>query len=192
MRSRSLLLGVATALLGVGAALLVGACAAPTALRPARPGVGFGQPIGEADLAAWNIDIRTSDGLGLPPGRGTAAEGRAVYNAKCVACHGAEAKGGPTYGTMVGGIGSFKSSLRVVTPGSMYPYAPIHRHRPQTLTADEVYAVSAYLLHVNGLIPADAVMDAHSLPNVSMPNRDGFIPDDRPDTRAVRCMRDCK
>ena len=201
MRSRSLLLGVATALLGVGAALLVGACAAPTALRPARPGVGFGQPIGEADLAAWNIDIRTSDGLGLPPGRGTAAEGRAVYNAKCVACHGAEAKGGPTYGTMVGGIGSFKTSLRVVTPGSMYPYAPIlfdyirramPMDRPQTLTADEVYAVSAYLLHLNGLIPADAVMDAHSLPKVSMPNRDGFIPDDRPDTRAVRCMRDCK
>src|SRR5439155_1139292 len=106
MRSRSLLLGVATALLGVGAALLVGACAAPMALRPARPGVGFGQPIGEADLAAWNIDIRTCD--------------------------------------------------------------------------------------VPGLNPADAVMDAHSLPNVSMPNRDGFIPDDRPDTRAVRCMRDCK
>src|SRR2546426_12125799 len=76
MRSRSLLLGVATALLGVGAALLVAACAAPTVSRPARPGVGFGQPIGEADLAAWNIDIRTSDGLGLPPGRGTAAEDR--------------------------------------------------------------------------------------------------------------------
>src|SRR5256885_14208670 len=129
MRSRSLLLGVATALLGVGAALLVGACAAPTALRPARPGVGFGQPIGEADLAAWNIDIRTSDGLGLPPGRGTAAEGRAVYNAKCVACHGAEAKGGPTYGTMVGGIGAVKTSLRVVTPGSMYPYAPRSEER---------------------------------------------------------------
>src|SRR5207247_1749579 len=109
---------------------------------------GYVQPTGEADLAAGNIDIRTSDGLGLPPGRGTAAEGRAVYNAKCVPCHGAEAKGGPTYGTMVGGIGSFKTSLRVVTPGSMYPYAPIlfdyirramPMDRPQTLTADEVY-----------------------------------------------------
>src|SRR5947199_271795 len=80
MRSRSLLLGVATALLGAGAALLVGACAAPTASRPARPGVGFGQPIGEADLAAWNIDIRTSAGRGLPTPRGragwaTASEG---------------------------------------------------------------------------------------------------------------------
>src|SRR2546429_9975373 len=106
MRSRSLLLGVATALLGVGAALLVGACAAPTALRPARPGVGFGQPIGEADLAPWNIDIRPSDGLGLPPGRGTAAEGPALYNTKCVACHGAERKGGPPSGPTVRGIGS--------------------------------------------------------------------------------------
>src|SRR2546422_8166528 len=97
MRSRSLLLGVARALLGVGAALLVAACAAPTVSRRARPGVGFGQPMGEADLAAWNIDIRTSDGLGRPPGRGTAAEGKAVYKPKCVPCHGAEAKGGPTY-----------------------------------------------------------------------------------------------
>lgn len=198
MRSRRLHRGVAAA----GAALLVAACAAPTASRPAaRPGVGFGAPISEADVTAWNIDIRTSDGLGLPPGHGTAAEGKAVYNAKCVACHGPEAKGGPTYGTMVGGIGSFKTSLRVLTPGSMYPYAPIlfdyirramPMDRPQTLSADEVYAVSAYLLHLNGLIAADAVMDGHSLPKVSMPNRDGFLPDDRPDARAVRCMRDCK
>jgi cytochrome c len=195
MRSRELLIGVA-------AAFIVAACGAQTASRPSgRPGVGFGQPIREADLAAWNIDVRTPDGLGLPPGRGTVAEGKAVYDAKCVACHGPEAKGGATYGTMVGGIGSFKTSTRVLTPGSMYPYAPIlfdyirramPMDRPQTLTADDVYAVSAYLLHLNGLIPADAVMDARSLPKVQMPNRDGFIPDDRPDTRAVRCMQDCK
>ena len=161
----------------------------------------FGHAVSEADLAAWNIDVRTSDGQGLPAGQGSVAEGQKVYAAKCVACHGADAKGGAVYGTMVGGIGSFTTNARVLTPGSMYPYAPIlfdyirramPMDRPQTLTADEVYAVSAYLLHVNGLIPADAVMDAHSLPNVSMPNRDGFIPDDRPDTRAVRCMRDCK
>src|SRR3989442_13612405 len=96
MRSRSRLRGVAVARLGVGAALLVAACAAPTASRPAaRPGVGFGQPIGEADLAAWNIDIRTSDGPGLPPGRGPAAKGRAGYNPKCVARPGAGATAGP-------------------------------------------------------------------------------------------------
>ncbi len=195
MRSRELLLGVV-------AALVVAACAAQIASRPPeRPGAGFGQPVSEADLAAWNIDIRTSDGLGLPPGRGTVAEGKAMYDAKCVACHGPEAKGGAMYGTMVGGIGSFKTNTRVLTPGSMYPYAPIlfdyirramPMDHPQTMTANEVYAVSAYLLHLNGLIPADAVMDQRSLPKVQMPNRDGFILDDRPDTRAVRCMRDCK
>ncbi len=64
--------------------------------------------------------------------------------------------------------------------------------RPQTLTANEVYAVSAYLLNLNGLVPADAVMDAQSLPKVQMPNRNGFLVDDRPDSKAVRCMTDCK
>src|SRR2546425_5959001 len=76
MRSRELVLAVAVA-------LIVAACAAPTASRlPERPRVGFGQPISEADLAAWNIDVRTPDGLGLPPGRGTVAQGKAVYEAK--------------------------------------------------------------------------------------------------------------
>jgi S-disulfanyl-L-cysteine oxidoreductase SoxD len=182
--------------------LVVAACAAhTTSPAPQRPSVGFGQPISEADLAAWNIDIRTSDGAGLPPGRGTVAEGKAVYEAKCVACHGADAKGGPMYGTMVGGIGSFTTNARVVTPGSMYPYAPIlfdyvrrtmPMDRPLAMTPNEVYAVAAYLLNLNGLVPADAVMDQQSLPKVQMPNRDGFIVDDRPDTKAVRCMRDCK
>jgi S-disulfanyl-L-cysteine oxidoreductase SoxD len=183
-------------------AVVVAGCAVPTTSRaPRRPPVGFGQPISEADLAAWNIDIRTSDGAGLPPGRGTVAEGKAVYEAKCATCHGPDAKGGPMYGTMVGGIGSFKTNTRVLTPGSMYPYAPIlfdyvrrsmPMDRPLTMTADEVYAVAAYLLNLNGLVPADAVMDQQSLSKVQMPNRDGFVVDDRPDTKAVRCMRDCK
>lgn len=64
--------------------------------------------------------------------------------------------------------------------------------KPQTLTNDEIYAVSAYLLRLNGLAPADAVMDAATLPTVQMPNRDGFIKDDRPDTRAIRCMQNCR
>jgi cytochrome c len=173
----------------------------PHAVQPLPDKPRFGKPVSEADLAAWNIDIRTPDGLGLPAGRGSVAEGKKIYEAKCIACHGAEAKGGSVYGTMVGGIGSFKGSPRVLTPGSMYPYAPIlfdyirrsmPMDRPQSLTANEVYAVSAYLLNLNGLVPANAIMDAQSLAKVQMPNRDGFLIDDRPDSKAVRCMNDCK
>jgi cytochrome c len=170
------------------------------AKTPAKPAAGFGKPISEEDIAPWNIDIRTSDGRGLPAGSGSVAQGKTIYEQKCVACHGADAKGGPVYGTMVGGIGSFKTNTRVLTPGSMYPYAPIlfdyirrtmPMDRPQSLTANEVYALSAYILNLNGLVPANAVMDANSLPAVQMPNRNGFVADDRPDAKAVRCMTNC-
>lgn len=173
----------------------------PHPVQPLPDKPRFGHAIAESDVAAWNIDVRTSDGQGLPPGHGSVAEGKAVYQAKCASCHGAEAKGGPVYGTMVGGIGSFTTNTRVLTPGSMYPYAPIlfdyirramPMDKPQSLTANEIYAVSAYLLALNGLVPADAVMDAASMPKVQMPNREGFILDDRPDTKAVRCMTDCR
>jgi cytochrome c len=173
----------------------------PHPVQPLPDKPRFGHPISEADIAHWNIDVRTSDGQGLPPGRGSVAEGKKVYEAKCASCHGADAKGGPVYGTMVGGIGSFKTNTRVLTPGSMYPYAPIlfdyirramPMDKPQSLSANEVYAVSAYLLNLNGLVPSDAVMDAASLPKVQMPNRDGFVLDDRPDTKAARCMTNCK
>jgi S-disulfanyl-L-cysteine oxidoreductase SoxD len=175
--------------------------AGPHAVQPLPDKPRFGKPVSEADLAAWNIDIRTPDGLGLPAGRGSVAEGKKIYEAKCIACHGADAKGGSVYGTMVGGIGSMTQNPRVLTPGSMYPYAPIlfdyirrsmPMDRPQTLTANEVYALSAYLLSLNGLVPANAVMDAQSLPKVQMPNRNAFIIDNRPDAQAVRCMNDCK
>lgn len=161
----------------------------------------FGRAVSEADLAAWNIDIRTPDGRGLPAGRGTVAEGQKIYQAKCVACHGEGAKGGSMYGPMVGGIGSFTTNARVLTPGSMYPYAPIlfdyirrtmPMDSPQTLTTNEVYALSAYLLNLNGLIPATAVMDQNTLARVQMPNRDGFVIDNRPDVKATRCMSNCK
>jgi cytochrome c5 len=182
-------------------AAMTTACAVATPSRsPATTEAKFGRPIAEADIAPWDIDIRTSNGKGLPPGRGGVAEGKAVYDGKCLACHGPDAKGGPVYGSMVGGIGSFTTSTRVLTPGSMYPYAPIlfdyirramPMDKPLSLTANEVYAVSAYILNLNGLVPADAVMDPTSMPKVQMPNRNGFILDDRPDTHAVRCMKNC-
>jgi cytochrome c len=144
----------------------------------------FGQAIAPADIAPWDISIGP-DGAGLPPGRGTAAEGEAVYAAKCQACHGEKGVGGPN-DALVGGIGSLApGKTPVKTVGSYWPYATtlfdyIRRAMPfpetKSLTSDEVYAVSSYILTLNGIIGANDVLDAQSLPRVSMPNRDGFIP----------------
>ena len=173
----------------------------PHEVQPLPDKPRFGKPISESDVAAWNIDVRTPDGAGLPAGRGSVAEGQKVYAAKCAACHGADAKGGPVYGTMVGGIGSMNSSPRVLTPGSMYPYAPIlfdyirrtmPMDSPQSLSANEIYALSAYLLNLNGLLSADGAVDQNSMAQIKMPNRDGFVVDDRPDSNAVRCMTNCR
>ncbi|WP_428421665.1 c-type cytochrome [Methylibium sp.] len=189
-----------SSLIGVVVAGVIAGCAAPVKTSDLDKQAAFGRPTSEQDLAAWNIDVRTTDGLGLPSGSGSVAAGKAVFDGKCAACHGAAAAGGPVFGTMVGGIGSFKTDRRVLTPGSMYPYAPIlfdyirramPMNAPQSLSNDEAYALSAYLLHLNGLVPADAVMTPQTLPAVRMPNRDGFIIDDRPDTKATRCMNNC-
>ncbi|MDD9717920.1 cytochrome c [Dinoroseobacter sp. PD6] len=167
-----------------------------------RPDAAFGTPISEADLVLWDIAIATPSGGNLPEGQGTVAEGAAVYDELCVACHGENAEGGADlmYGSMVGGIGTMTESRRVLTPGSMYPYAPIlfdyvrramPLDNPHSMTNDEVYAVSAYLYHLNGLIPEDFVMNAETMPEIQMPNRDAFITDTRPDTMNERCMEGC-
>lgn len=186
--------------LALAAGLAVAGCAAPKHSTSGSPTQARGQAVSEADLLAWNIDVRTPDGLGLPPGSGSVAAGKVVFDAKCASCHGAAAAGGPVFGSMVGGIGSFKTNQRVLTPGSMYPYAPVlfdyvrramPMTAPQSLSNDEAYAVTGYILQLNGLVAADAVMTAASLAAVQMPNRNGFMVDDRPDTAAKRCMSDC-
>ncbi len=144
----------------------------------------FGQPISPADLAPWDISIGP-DGAGLPPGKGTVAQGEAVYAAKCQACHGEKGAGKPN-DRLVGGQGSLApGKAPVKTVGSYWPYATtlfdyVRRampwNQPKSLSDDEVYAVTAYILNLNGIIGADVAMDAQSLPKVKMPNRDGFIP----------------
>src|SRR5262249_17689484 len=144
----------------------------------------FGQPIAPADIAPWDISI-TPDGAGLPSGRGSAAQGEAIFAAKCQACHGEKGAGRPN-DTLVGGQGSLAAGKTPAkTVGSYWPYATTlfdysRRAMPfqesKSLTDDEVYAVSAYILNLNGIIGRDDVLDAQSLPKVAMPNRDGFIP----------------
>lgn len=155
--------------------------ASPAALAQAPQ---FGQPIAPADIALWDISI-APDGMGLPPGQGTATQGAAIYVAKCQACHGEKAAGKPN-DALVGGIGSLAAGQTPVrTVGSYWPYATtlfdyVRRAMPfqetQSLSSDELYAVSAYILHLNGIVGANDVLDAKSLPKVRMPNRDGFIP----------------
>ncbi len=144
----------------------------------------FGQPISPADLAPWDISIGP-DGVGLPAGSGTPAQGATVFAAKCQACHGEKGAGGPN-DRLVGGQGSLAAGQAPVkTVGSYWPYATtlfdyIRRAMPfvdsKSLTSDEIYAVSAYILNLNGIIGENDAMDAQSLPKVQMPNRDGFIP----------------
>jgi len=142
----------------------------------------FGQEIAPAYIAPWDISIGP-DGAGLPPGRGTAEQGAAVYAAKCQACHAEKGAGGPN-DALVGGVGSLASGKPIRTVGSYWPYATtlfdyIRRAMPfqesQSLTSDEVYAVSAYILSLNGIVASNDVLDAQSLPKVKMPNRDGFV-----------------
>jgi len=148
----------------------------------ALAGANFGREATPEEMAAWNITI-LPDGRGLPSGGGTAVEGAAVYGEKCAACHGQNGTGGPA-DRLVGGIGTLASDKPIRTVGSYWPYATtlfdyIRRampyDMPRSLSNDEVYAVSAYILFLNGLIDKEARMDATTLPKVVMPNRDGFI-----------------
>jgi cytochrome c len=156
---------------------------------------GLGQPASARAIAAWDIDV-SADGTGLPPGRGSVAAGQAIYAAQCAACHGAKGEGKPA-DALVGGQGSLASDRPLKTIGSFWPYATtvydfIRRampyNAPQSLAPDEVYAVTAYLLHLNGIVPVDTVLDAQNLARVRMPNRLGFVADQRPDTASSPCV----
>ena len=135
------------------------------------------------EIAAWDISIGP-DGAGLPPGSGTPKQGEAVYIAKCLACHGEKGAGKPN-DQLVGGIGTLVGDKPPVkTVGSFWPYATtvfdyVRRAMPynesKSLTNDELYGVVAYLLNLNGIIAENDTINAKTLPQVKMPNRDGFV-----------------
>jgi S-disulfanyl-L-cysteine oxidoreductase SoxD len=151
--------------------------------------LGIGHGATPSQIAGWDIDVR-ADGQGLPQGRGSVREGERIFAETCAACHGAKGEGKPA-DRLVGGFGTLATSKPVRTVGSYWPYAStlfdyIRRampfNSPQSLTPDQVYAVSAYVLYLNNIVTEDTVLDATSLPRVEMPNRNGLTsPDPRPD-----------
>ncbi len=179
------------------------AASAPTESRERH--FGFGKAATASEIAGWDIDV-ISDGIGLPDGRGSVEEGQLIYDAKCAACHGTFGESN-SYLQIAGGVGTLRSDQPIRTTGSKLNYAPtlwdyIRRAMPlatpQTLTHDEVYALTAYVLYLNDIVPAGTVLDRATLPKIRMPNRDGFTTehgflrqDGKPDTGNVACMSDC-
>jgi mono/diheme cytochrome c family protein len=159
---------------------------------------GIGRSATPAEIAGWNIDI-DRDGNNLPPGSGSVSRGHEVFDQQCASCHGANGEGGLGE-RLVGGQGTLATPEPVQTVGSYWPYAPtlfdyirraMPQNAPQSLSNDDVYAVSAYILNLNGLLPADATLDARTLSAIKMPNRSMFVGDPRPDVKNPACMTAC-
>ena len=162
---------------------LAGAALAPELDGSRRTGPELGRVATPEAVAAYQLGV-LPDGTGLPPGRGTAVGGLRAYAAKCLACHGPGGKDG-SFPPLVGGQGSLASAAPLRTVGSYWPYATtlfdytrraMPYDRPGSLTADELYALTAYLLAENGILTDDAELNAQTLPRVEMPNRGGFVP----------------
>ncbi len=181
------------------AGLAAFALLAVSAVADAGQQYGFGKPISPARLAPWDIDVNGLTGAGLPPGRGSVADGAKLWEAKCASCHGEFGEGAGRFPVIAGGKGTLTQEQPVKTVGSYWPYAPtlfdyIKRAMPfpapQSLSNDEVYALTAYVLNLNDIMPSSAVVDAASLAAVKMPNRDGFVKAEW-DTKNVACTSGC-
>jgi mono/diheme cytochrome c family protein len=149
-------------------ALTLGAMMAKAADRP-----GLGKPVTEADLALWDISIGPN-GVGLPPGSGTPAQGAVVFAEKCEICHGKEGKGGAS-AALAGPERNIANYVPYVTTIFDFTRRAMPWQQPKSLTNDEVCAVTAYILTLNKIIGDNDVMNAETLPKVKMPNRDGFV-----------------
>ena len=147
----------------------------------------LGRPAHDSEITAWDVDIMP-DGHGLPAGSGTVAAGALIYAQQCATCHGKKGQGVPPDVA----LSARETSARTI--GSYWPYATtvfdyvrqtMPFNTPGSLTNDEVYALTAFLLHMNDIIPVDDVIDATNLAQVVMPNANGFIPDDREDSNTT-------
>ncbi len=167
-------------------------------------GYGLGRAATPEEVSAWDIDIRP-DGKGLPEGSGSVADGEAVYTERCAECHGDFGEGKGRWPVLAGGRGTLKSHDPVKTIGSYWPYLStvwdyVHRAMPfgdaQSLSNDQVYGITAYLLYMNDLVKDDFVLSKDNFLKVVMPNAGGFYPDDRTETEVSKhrdpCMKDCK
>lgn len=168
-------------------------------------GFGLGRDARPEEIQAWDIDVRP-DGQGLPPGKGTVAEGETLFIERCAVCHGDFGEGAGRWPPLAGGTGSLTSEQPEKTMGSYWPFLSsafdyIHRTMPfgdaQSLTPDETYAVVAFLLNMNDIVQADFELSDKNFASVRMPNETSFFPDDR--TEAEKqfwnrepCMKDCK
>jgi S-disulfanyl-L-cysteine oxidoreductase SoxD len=175
-------------------ALILAVAAVWGLARADTPGAGapryhLGRPATAADIATAGISVGP-DGSGLPPGGATAREGRPLYESMCASCHGLRGEGNDTYPALAGGQNALKSAHPILTIGSYWPYATtvwdyVNRampyQNPGTLTPQQVYALTAYLLYLNKIVGERQVVDQHTLPLIRMPNRNGFVADPRPD-----------
>jgi|SRR5579872_879113 len=160
-------------------------CATAFAQTPGRPAT-------DAEIKSMDYTV-LPNGAGLPKGKGDAAQGRFLYEQKCQECHGERGEGqSGKYPPLAGGAGSLKSLKPVKTVGSYWPYATtlfdyIRRampyDHPRSLSTDDVYSLSAYVLFMNGIVTENQELNEKNLPQVKMPNRNGFVPDPRPDIK---------
>lgn len=183
----------------IGAAALA-ALAGVAALAAPAGHYGYGTPATPEQIAGWDIDSRP-DGVGLPPGSGSVSKGADVYAEQCTACHGTFGEGEGRYPKLAGGEGTLTGERPEPSVGSYWPFATtlfdyINRampfQAPHSLSTDDVYALTAYVLNINNIVENNFVADRNSLPKVKMPNHDRFIwQDPRPDTSAKECMKNC-
>lgn len=162
---------------------------------------GFGTTPTAQQIAGWDIDVNGLTGAGLPPGHGSVKDGSRLFEQKCSMCHGDFGEGSGRYPVLAGGKGTLNKDRPVKTVGSYWPYAPtlfdyIRRAMPfpdpQSLTNDQVYAITAYVLNLNDIVPDNAVLDATSLAAIKMPNRGGFVVVHVPNVDGTDCMKNCK